>query len=260
MLPYVNVLGKTIPVYGLAAMVGVLLAVLYLKLQEKRSKTLSADLELSLIYGLLGAVVGAKLLSIVTVLPNIIRDIPVLLEEPATFLNNYLLGGFVFYGGFYGAVMAVLLYCKLTHVSFDAVAQLLLPVFPLIHGFGRIGCFCMGCCYGKPAGDFPIAVIFAHSEIAPNGVPLLPVQLFEAALEFGLFALLVLLSRRNFSGKKMLAIYCSIYGTARFLLEFLRGDEYRGFLVGMSTSQIISIITLLLAAALFWIDNRKSAK
>ena len=59
-----------------------------------------------------------------------------------------------------------------------------LPLVPLVHGFGRAGCFLMGCCYGVPS-RFGIA--FTCSPIAPNGVRLLPVQLIEAAGEGALF-------------------------------------------------------------------------
>ncbi len=237
--------------YGVATMVGVLLAVLFFKIREKRCKEYSADIELSFLYGMIGAVVGAKLLYVITIFPNFVRDIPMLFSDPGLFINNYLLGGFVFYGGFYGCILGVFIYCKCAKVAFDVIAQVLLPVFPLIHGFGRIGCFCMGCCYGKEAGNCPIGVIFEHSDIAPNGVPLLPVQLFEATMEFVLFIFLVILSYKGCSGYKMLGIYSSIYAIGRFLLEFLRGDEYRGFFMEFSTSQIISIITLFFAILIF---------
>ena len=118
----------------------------------------------------------------------------------------------------------------------------LLPIMPLIHGIGRVGCFCMGCCYGKPSHILGIA--FQCSKIAPNGVPLLPVQLYEALIEICLFVILARLSVRKTAGSKMLGIYCSVYGVSRFCLEFFRGDSYRGFIGRLSISQIISLLLI----------------
>lgn len=47
MLPYIHVLSREIPMYGIMAGVGVLLAVLYLKHAEKRCPELEADVELA---------------------------------------------------------------------------------------------------------------------------------------------------------------------------------------------------------------------
>lgn len=134
--------------------------------------------------GLHRALVGAKLLYLATVLPNFLHDLPLLRQAPRDFLAHYLLGGFVFYGGLFGALLAAFLYCRTSRISFSAVLTQLLPVIPLIHAFGRIGCFCSGCCYGRPSQRFGIA--FSHALAAPNGVKLLPVQLYEAATTLGL--------------------------------------------------------------------------
>ena len=127
------------------------------------------------------------------------------------------------------------------------VFRVLLPLVPLVHGFGRVGCFLTGCCYGVPS-RFGIA--FSHSPIAPNGVRLLPVQLIEAACEGVLFFALTRPGAQRRGGRWMLGVYLASYGVLRFILEFFRGDDYRGFLGALSLSQVISIATLLLAAAL----------
>lgn len=258
MLPTIEVFGRVLPMYGLTTAVGILLSVLYFKLRERECRELSADLELGFVYGLIGTGVGAKLLSLLTVLPNMIADLPLLKEAPIVFFQYYIMGGFVFYGGLYGAILGSWLYCKASKTSFDGLMRILLPVIPIVHGFGRVGCICVGCCYGKPAGDFPLAMVFTRSEIAPNGVPLYPVQLAEVILEVGLFLLLHRMSRKGSSAYKMMAVYGLIYAPVRFCLEFLRGDEYRGFLFGASTSQIISVITILLCIWLLIAEKRRN--
>lgn len=259
MIPNINIFNKTIPMYGLMTVIGCIFAIIYLKIAERRHRKLEADAELALIYGIIGVFIGAKLLSIITQLPDIIAEFDFLFSETALFLQKYLYSGFVFYGGLYGGIFAVWLYCKICKVDFYSIITLLLPVLVIIHGFGRIGCFCMGCCYGIPTAS-PFGIAFHISEIAPNGVPLVPIQLIEAFAVFALFAVLAVMYYKNRSGKEMLCVYLLSYGILRFILEFFRGDMYRGFVGSLSTSQIISIITIVFGLILLYsIFKKKKA-
>ena len=78
---------------------------------------------------------------------------------------------------------------------------------------------------------------------APLGIPLHPVQLYEAVVCLVLFFVLVRLSRhKRFDGQVFLA-YTLLYAAARFVIEMFRGDADRGFVFGaLSTSQFIAAI------------------
>ena len=102
-------------------MLGLVLALCYLKATQPKHTPLNADTELALIWGCIGALVGAKLLYLATVLPNFLHDLPLLRQTPRDFLARYLLGGFVFYGGLFGALLAAFLYCRTSRISFSAV-------------------------------------------------------------------------------------------------------------------------------------------
>jgi phosphatidylglycerol:prolipoprotein diacylglycerol transferase len=67
---------------------------------------------------------------------------------------------------------------------------------------------------------------------------------------FGIFAaLLWIASHKRFHGQVIVS-YVALYATARFLIEFVRGDAARGTVFGvLSTSQFIAILMLLGAAA-----------
>lgn len=249
MLPFISVFGKQIPMYGIAALSGVAFAVLYLKLCEKSASVSEADLELAFLYALIGAAVGAKLLYLMVSWRDLSVDLPYLSRFPVAFIEKYLYGGFVFYGGLFGALFAAWLYCKLCCIDYFEIIQIALPAFPLIHAFGRIGCFCAGCCYGVSTGAF-FGVTFRHSPFAPNGIPLVPVQLMEASVEFLLLFLLANASFRKKSGKCMLGAYMIAYGVLRFVLEFFRGDPYRGFIGTLSVSQCISALCVITGALL----------
>ena len=72
-----------------------------------------------------------------------------------------------------------------------------------------------------------------------------------------LFFVLLILHRKKKFRQRLLIVYFYTYPVIRFILEFLRGDEIRGFLFGLSTSQIISILLFTFAVIFTVIDLRK---
>lgn len=90
-----------------------------------------------------------------------------------------------------------------------------------------------------------------------------PTQLYESALGFALFAMLIALrNRRAFAGQLALTLF-AVYGIARAGLERLRGDADRGTLAGASTSQALGLVTgVACLAALAWLfrDARRRAR
>ena len=150
-----------------------------------------------------------------------------------------IFGGAVFYGGLIGGLAAGFLSIRYQKLDPAEVSDCAAPSIALFHMFGRIGCFLGGCCYGV---EWEHGITFTDSLIAgANGVPRVPVQLYEAGFELALFLLLSLLFVRGKLKGKLLAVYLLVYPVGRFILEFWRGDDYRGFLFGLSTSQLISI-------------------
>ncbi len=249
MFPYIHLFGKNIPMYSLMAFTGLLFAVGYILLRYKKSGLSRDDSFFAFIYGAAGALAGAKLLSIFTMLPQIIRNLDLLQTDPELFFQVFLYAGFVFYGGLYGALLGVWIYARHWKLAFFDFMDPLLPTVPIIHAWGRIGCFFMGCCYGIPV-DAPWGVYFARSEIAPTDVALLPVQLYESAGVFVLAAVLIVLQYRHIQKRMQLAVYLLGYGVMRFVLEFFRYDAYRGFIGLLSISQVISVLTVIWGMAL----------
>ena len=145
--------------------------------------------------------------------------------------------------GLIGAVLAMWWYTHHFKMDFWQSVELLIPSVPLVHAFGRIGCFCGGCCYGIPF-DPPIGIAFTNSPVAPNGIPLFPVQLVEAGLNFLLFFFLLWFAGKPRPQGRILGAYVIAYAVIRFVLEFLRYDYERGILWVFSTSQWISLILL----------------
>lgn len=223
---------------------GVIAALLYVRRYEKDNQEYSADIDLSLIYGLIGGVVGAKILYLLVNIGEFISEFHFLFSNTGVFLTKYLCGGFVYFGGLFGFLLAIYLYAKAVRIPFGTLVNPAIPALALFHAFGRIGCFCAGCCYGKPT-ESVLGIVNHCSEIAPNGIPLIPVQLFESAAEIILFILLTALQKKQMSGEKILNIYFLLYGLTRFFLEFMRGDIERGFIGVFSISQIIAALCVL---------------
>lgn len=194
----------------------------------------------------LAGVLGGKLLYIVTDFQYIIKD-PSLLKD----IGN----GFVIYGSIIGGVMAVYIYCKKSNWHVLKVFDLVIPSLALAQGFGRIGCFFAGCCYGSPT-CLPIGIEFNNSPFAPSGVPLHPTQIYSSIFDFILCLLLLWYDKREHKEGRTFSLYLILYSIGRFLVEYLRNDP-RGNVGALSTSQFIAIITLVLGVALYNINYIK---
>lgn len=165
-------------------------------------------------------------------------------------------GGLMFYGGLILATIVFFGWCFWRRQNPLAVGNLGTVVVPLAHAFGRIGCFCYGCCYGK-VSDSPFAVVFpvGSPQYFMDGgrqLPVLPTQLFEAAALFALFALLFFVYRRY--RRYTAGLYFMLYAAIRFSLEYLRGDP-RATIGPFSISQAISIAMFLFGAGLLFYER-----
>ena len=251
MLPYIELFGKTIPMYGVCFVVGRGLAVFVAwLLSRKFNEVAHVDVVCSAIYTGIGAVVGAKLLFLLVNLELIISGALPLLQA--------FQGGFVFYGGLIGGVIGLFIYVKIYKLNAFKFFELYATIVPLGHSIGRVGCFLGGCCYGIEYDGFLSCTYDVNMGNTPLGVPLFPVQLVEAALLLCLFfVLLTLYIKKRHLGIQVLT-YGFVYCLLRFGLEFLRGDKERGALLGMSTSQFISLVFAFVLIAVLVIRIKKA--
>lgn len=234
--------------YGLFIVLGVISAsALGYVLVRRNSLHFDDFIQIACFVGL-GAMIGSKLLYLIVSWKEI--DFSRLTEPD--YLNALMGGGFVFYGGLLGGLLGVYLCGRLLHIRVIDHACAAIAVIPLAHGFGRIGCALVGCCYGIPY-DGPGAVVYKVSAAAPVGVPLFPVQAAEAAGNFLIAAALCIygeMCRRKGKRNAGVQLYLVLYAVLRFFLEFVRYDDSeRGIFLGISTSQWISIAVCAVVAA-----------
>ncbi|MDD2806031.1 MAG: prolipoprotein diacylglyceryl transferase [Elusimicrobiales bacterium] len=253
MHPVIFQLGSfKLPAYGLLVACGYLAGILYLFRKAAPAGFSKDDLSDLVFYTVLSGMLGAKLFYAVTYWEAFGPDFP----ARALYLLRSFQYGFVFYGGLLAGGAAFLLTARSRRMNAIKAADLAAPALALGHAFGRIGCFLAGCCHGRAASG-ALAVTFTNpaSEVSPLclGVPLHPVQLYEAAGDFLIFLALNAALPRSLAGKRragtLAAAYAALYALLRFSLEFLRGDDRGAVRLGLSPAQLISAAVFLGALA-----------
>lgn len=239
----INLFGKDVPLYGVFFFLGIILAVCVAVLLTKKKNPIPLyDMVCSASYIMIGAIIGAKLLFIVVSLDSII--------EQNLSLLQVIKGGFVFYGGFLGGLLGLIIYAKQFKMPLGPFMDLYATVVPLGHAFGRVGCFFGGCCYGKEHdGFFSVTYTDTLNAATPLNTPLLAIQLIEALALLCLFAVLLTVYLKTEKKGLTPTLYAIIYPLIRFVLEFFRGDRERGAFLNISTSQWISIAIFACAIA-----------
>ncbi len=228
----------TVYTYGFFIAIGALLGFAYMTWRGKKLFGLTFDQCNTLFILLVAAgIVGGKLF--------------MFFEEPSLYLfhpKEFLkANGFVFYGSLLFSIPAMLWYFKKNNIPTLAMLDVMAAVTCIVHGFGRIGCFMAGCCYGLPTlSSLGVVFVDPTCQARPLNTPLHPTQLYESGFIFCiLITLLILKHRKQFDGQLFL-IYLIAYASGRGVLELFRGDLDRGFVIAtlLSNSQLISIMVI----------------
>lgn len=230
----------TLHMYGIMIAIGYISAFL---ISEKRAK--KQGLNQDILYGIFwcaifGGALGSKLLYYIVNIREVIAD-------PSIILNFQ--NGWVVYGGIIGGVFSSWVYFKIKKADFVCYLDLVLPAVAIAQGFGRIGCFFAGCCYGRET-DSVLGITYWQSNFAPNGVKLVPTQLYSSIGDFAIAFLLMIYAKKKPAKGRVAAGYCILYSIGRFVIEIFRND-YRGEFGPLSTSQLISVFILALGIGMY---------
>jgi len=233
----------TVHGYGLMIGIGVVVAYFW-AIKRGAKRDINEDNILSLL--LIAVIVGfggAKVLYVIT-------DWKYFLRDPLGALGSE---GFVVYGGIISGILGCYIYCRRKKINFGDGLDVFMPPVAAAQGFGRIGCFLAGCCYGK-ATDCALGVVFPGTAEA-----VWPTQLFSSGGDFLLALILALYDRRDHAKGNAGAMYLILYSVGRFLIEFLRNDP-RGSVGFFSTSQFISLFMLPIGVTLYILNNKRAEK
>jgi len=167
-------------------------------------------------------------------------------------------GGMSFHGGLLGLLFAGWLFARRRGKTLGQVADFLAPLAPPGLFFGRMGNFINGELWGRTT-DLPWGMVFPGAGPTPRH----PSQLYEALLEgVVLFAVLWVYSSRPRPRTAVIGLFLLLYGTFRFLVEFVREpDAHLGFIAfdWLSMGQLLSLPMVLLGGFLLLRAYAKSA-
>lgn len=246
-------------------------------------------------YALIGALLGARILFI------IVEHNYYFFEEPFTEIPKIGIsiptifalwkGGFVFWGGAVGGIIALIIFCKQRAIPVLQFADICAPGLAIGHAIGRIGCVAAGCCFGRESfhldqlgnvvADAPLAQAYPPGSIAYGSllsqaseatkelmtrlgttVPLFPVQILESLGNISIFFILMMLTPIKRAHGQIVLLYLILYSVMRSLTETYRGDSARGFVFGnfLSTSQFISLLISTAALIMIIILSRRQKR
>ena len=199
-----------------------------------------------------GAIIGARLMYVINYWEEEFAG------KPLHHIITIGRSGLVFYGGLIGSCIGTIIYAWKNKLPLWKIADVMAPSVALGHGFGRIGCLMTGCCYGKPT-DLPWAIHFPKDH-ATGGIGVHPTQIYESALNFTFFAVLIWLHRRKKFDGQVFCVYLIGYAILRAVVESFRGDYKISTVGGLTPGQGTGIVILAIGGGLWWwLSNRKPA-
>ena len=232
-----SVFGKDIYWYAIIIAVGFLLAAAYAIRRAPKFHIKEDNLLDALLCAVPAGIVCARLY-------YVIFNFDLYRSDPIRILYIWE-GGLAIYGGIIGALIAVIIYCKVKKIK--VMNMLDLGALGLLIGqcIGRWGNFVNGEAYGT-ATDLPWRMeIFDVESLSRIAVH--PTFLYESLWNLLGFVLLHFRSKhRKFSGE-IFFLYVAWYGLGRGFIEGLRTDSLYFMDTGLRVSQFLGFATCLIA-------------
>ena len=197
-------------------------------------------------------IIGARLYYLIQYHDRVFSNVPS--SEWLMTAVNLSQGGIVLYGGLIGGAIGYFAFCYFRHLRPLGLADIVVPSVFIGIGFGRIGCFLYGCCYGA-ACSLPWAVKFPRDSAtfasmvekglidinAPCTPSLHPTQIYSSIDGFIIAAITSWYFWHRRRNGEVLAVALMIYPVTRFCMEFLRADEVGQLKTSLTTAQLVSI-------------------
>lgn len=226
-------------------------------------------------YAMLGVVLGGRIGYV------LFYDFGTFLQDPLMLFKVWE-GGMSFHGGLLGVLVAGAWWSRRQRLHFFDTVDFVAPLVPAGLGFGRLGNYIGGELWGKPTQGTAFegwGVVFPHALPEPfasmdaatlraqfdsgmlDAFARHPSQLYQATLEgLVMFAVLLWYSRRPRPRYAVAGLFALLYGSFRFLVEFVREpDAQLGYLAfdWLTMGQVLS--TPLILLGLFWLWRSRSA-
>jgi len=241
LLPYIQIFSLQISTYFTLISLGCIVGTLwFIRRARARNLTQVSAIDMALVC-LITGFIGARLLH-------------VFYEEPEYYRQSWdrvlhiWNGGFVFYGGVFGALIGTTLFANWRKEPFWLWADLAAPAIALAYAIGRLGCFLNGCCYGKEC-QLPWATYvegaFRH-----------PTQLYAALGEALIIIVLLKMESKIKGVGGLFGLWLFLHGLGRSVMELMRDDPRGPLALGMSLGSVLSLILGGLGLSLFFINYK----
>ena len=209
MLPVLFRIGSfEITSFGVMVALGALAGLWVFRRELARAGLPDAALDAA-VYGLVGGLLGAKLLYVFEHL------------DEASFMALFLdRGGMSWFGGFVGGLTAAYLTIRAKRWPLVPVLAAATPALAIGQMLGRIGCVLVGDDYGRPT-SLPWGVAFPRG-LPPTTDRVHPAQIYEAIFLAAFAWVLIRWRRKGVADRTVLGRYFVVVGAFRFLLEFVR--------------------------------------
>ena len=228
--------------YGLMLATAFITSVFVIQHELKRRDFVPDVASTIVVAAAIGGVVGAKIYA-------------ALLDGQITFQELFSTSGLVWYGGFIGGCLSVLIVVLRSPNPTLATIDVIGPTLLLGYGIGRIGCFLAGDGDYGPPSDLPWAMAFPNGTV-PTDVPVHPTPVYETLISFTFFGILWAQRRKleNIPGV-LFGASLILLGVERFFAEFWRiTPRVWGWMTG---AQFFSIVAFVVGIVLiFWARSR----
>ena len=223
-----------------------------------------------LFYGMLGVVLGGRIGYV------LFYGFDAFLANPLVLLKINE-GGMSFHGGLIGVMLAAAWWTRRQKLHYFDVMDFVAPIIPSGLGFGRLGNYIGGELWGKPTGGswgvvFPDSLPAEYARLPMDQLRALhetgaldrfarhPSQLYQMVLEgIVMMAVLLVYSRKPRPRYAVSGLFALLYGTFRFLVEFVREpDAHIGYLAfgWVTMGQVLSLPLVAVGLFLLWLSRR----
>lgn len=251
MYPYEIIFGMNL--YDIFLSVGVISALLWARIFADRDKISAKLFNFILVNGIVAIILGYCSAVFAQAIYNWMDGEAFVINSTtgATFLGGLVGGVVTFLLGYF--VVGGFLFKERENINyFPRLLDVAAASITSAHGFGRLGCLMVGCCYGSQTDSW---FGIYHVDL---GVKVVPIQLFEALFLFLLCFVVVVMLLKKIPGT--MALYMSAYGVWRFVIEYFRNDD-RGstFVDFLTPSQLVSLV-LLMGSVLVYVYTVRISK
>ena len=249
--------------HGLMTFIAVATAVLLVARAGSRQGLVADAIYSVAVWGIIGGVIGARLLHVVDFWGEIYQDDP--LKVFYAWQGGVTIYGAIL-GGFAGSALYIIIRNSAWYISFwgryfrflgapnqaplpgvGRIADLSALALLLAQAIGRVGDVINGEHCAKQT-DLPWGIVYTHNDspgLICNTAPVHPAVAYELLFDLALLAVLWPLRKRLRPHGMFFALYLACYSVGRFFISFLRVEAHEYFGV-LNEAQVVALVVMLI--------------